>query len=58
MIALSYYGLYENIGDDEPIYEQRDGKHFFMINLNDIEYAELWPNKGDKPRKKKSRAKR
>lgn len=47
-IALSYYALYEDISDQDPIYEQKDGKHFFMVNLNTIEYAEMWTNKGDK----------
>ena len=47
-IALSYFSIFEKLDDTEPMYSRKTGAHFMMVNLNDIEFAEIWTNEGDK----------
>ena len=42
-IAIEYYNFYPDISDDWHT-ERQDEYHHLLVNINDIEYAEIWPN--------------
>lgn len=48
-IALSQYWMYPSIEEETISYEEKRTGHYLIININDIEYAELWSNKKEEP---------
>lgn len=43
-LSITYYHFYNGLDATEPYYSEVNGDYYFLVNLNDIEFVEMWSN--------------